>query len=119
MRLRTLAVAAVLALAGCSEVAHVERITFVNNGDFPATVEVSDQDRSGWVDIGIAPSNEETSFEEVIDQGQTWVFRFGYAGKHQEELEVTRSDLERDGWTVEVPAEFEAALRELGVSPLP
>ena len=108
-----------LALVGCSDVAHVERITFVNDGDFPATIDVTDGDRSGWVEIGIAPSNQETSFDELVDQGETWVFRFDYAGKHQEELEVSRADLERDEWTVEVPAEFEATLRELGISPVP
>ena len=109
----------ILALVSCSDVAHVERITFVNAGDFPARVDVTDENRSGWLGIGIVPSNQETSFDEVIDQGETWVFRFDYAAKHQEEIELSRSDLERNRWTVEVPAEFEATLRELGVSPVP
>jgi hypothetical protein len=48
-----------------------------------------------------------------------WVFRFDYADKHQEEVEVTRPDLERNDWTVEVPQSFEQRLRDLGVTPPP
>ncbi|MFN2525443.1 MAG: hypothetical protein ABR505_04165 [Actinomycetota bacterium] len=42
-----LAVVVLALLVGCSDVSFVERITFVNGGDFPAHVEVSDSTRAG------------------------------------------------------------------------
>ena len=119
MRRHTLALVVLIALAGCSDVSFVERITVVNDGDFPAHVEVTDRARSGWLGLGVAQNHAETSFDQVIDQGETWVFRFDYIGKHHEDLEVSRSELERSSWTVEVPAEFAATLLDLGVSPPP
>lgn len=56
--------------------------------------------------------------ERVIDQGDVWIFRFDYAG-YEEELEVSRRELERNRWTVEVPQSFEQRLRQLGVPPPP
>jgi hypothetical protein len=55
----------------------------------------------------------------VIDQGDVWVFRFDYAGKHEEEIEISRSELVRMDWTVEVPQSFGDALHGLGVEPPP
>lgn len=110
---------ALVSLLACSQTSFVERITFVNNGAFPAEVAVSGSPDSGWVGIGVALDNERTVFEEVLDQGEGWVFRFDYVGKHQVELEISRSELEESGWTVEVPPEFDAKLRELGYSPSP
>jgi hypothetical protein len=51
--------------------------------------------------------------------GRRWIFRFDYVGKHQEEVEVSRRDLERDGWRISAPESFEQRLRELGVPPRP
>lgn len=56
--------------------------------------------------------------EEAYEQGTTWIFRFSYSG-YSEELKLSRSELVRVDWHVEVPASFEAALRDRGVSPPP
>jgi len=119
MRYRGVLAILLIALTSCADVSFIEHITFTNNGDFPAHVEVRDTERSGWLGIGTALPNDETSFREVIDQGETWIFRFDYVGEHYEELEVSRASLERSDWRVGVPAEFDAALRELGFSPPP
>ncbi|MGH2809221.1 MAG: hypothetical protein ACRDKT_18295 [Actinomycetota bacterium] len=118
--MRRLAMAVTLAvLAGCADVSFVDRITVANDTDFPATVDVTDAARSGWLRLGLAQDVSETSFGNVIDQGDVWVFRFDYAGKFQQELEVTRADLERNDWTIMIPPEFETALREMGLDPPP
>ena len=80
---------------------------------------MTDAERSGWLLLGRAEDNAETDFLEVIDQGDIWVFRFDYLGEHSEEIEMTRSDLESAEWTVPVPDEFAASLREMGFSPPP
>lgn len=82
-------------------------------------MQVAGEERSGWVTVGLVQDNGETEFGQVIDQGDTWIFRFDYLGKHQEELETSRSELETSNWTVQVPDEFAASLREMGISPPP
>ena len=106
-----------LFLGACSNVSFVDEITFVNETDYPASVEVSDDSRQGWLDLTVAQRDRETTVQEVIDQGDVWVFRFDYAGKHVEELEISRSELVRAGWQVEVPPSFGDALKRLGVEP--
>jgi hypothetical protein len=110
--------ACVLVLAACSEASFVDSITIVNDTDFPAQTEVAGADRNSWLLLAHAQQRQTTTVEEVIDQGETWIFRFDYIGKHEEEVEVSRRELEQDDWTIEVPLSFEQRLRALGV-PIP
>jgi hypothetical protein len=103
----------------CSEGAHVDKVTIINDTIYSATVDVTDEGRDGWLNLSkVGPESTHTA-EGVIDQGDVWIFRFDYAGKHQEELEVSRSDLRRNGWSVSVPESFEQRLRALDVPPPP
>lgn len=106
-------------VAACASPSYVERITLVNGGDFPAEVQVRGGEASGWLTLGRAEDNAETEFREVIDQGETWIFRFDYLGEHQEEVTMTRSDLEGSEWTVSIPDDFASSLRQKGFSPPP
>jgi hypothetical protein len=108
-----------LFVGACSNVSFIEEITFSNETDYPAKVEVSGASRQGWLNLTIAQRDRETTVQEVIDQGDVWVFRFDYAGKHEEELEISRAELVRADWKVEVPQSFGDALRRLGVEPPP
>lgn len=119
MRRIAVAAMAVVLVGACSDVSFVDEITFHNDTDYPAHIEVSDASREGWLNLTIAQRDEETTVGEVIDQGEVWVFRFDYAGKHEEELEVSRSELVRSEWTVVVPQSFGDALRRLGAEPPP
>lgn len=112
-------VAFVLLLGACSETAFVDRITLVNPTDYPAHVEVSDGSKEHWLALTTIRSGRTTRVEEVIDQGATWVFRFAYAGKQVEEIEMSRRDLAQAEWRVEVPPTFDDALREQGLEPPP
>jgi hypothetical protein len=108
-----------LLAAGCSTVSFVDEITFVNQTDYPAHVEVSDASRQGWLNLTIAQRDVETTVRDVIDQGEVWVFRFDYAGQHEEEIEISRSELIRAEWKIEVPQSFGEALQRLGIEPPP
>lgn len=108
-----------LLVGGCADVSFVDEITFLNETDYPARVEVSDASREEWMNLTIAQRDEETTVREVIDRGGIWVFRFGYAGEHEEELEISRADLVRADWIVEVPLSFGDALERIGVTPPP
>ena len=103
--------------AGCTDASFVEKLTVSNGTDYPANVRVSDPSRQRWVNLTSAQPNQQTTVGSVIDQGAVWVFRFDYAGKHDEEVEMSRGDLARAEWTVEVPESFGAALQNLGIPP--
>ncbi|MDP9224559.1 MAG: hypothetical protein M3P18_12030 [Actinomycetota bacterium] len=85
---------------------------------YDATVDVTGQARDGWLALDTVKAGASTVVREVYDQGETWIFRFGYLGHHQE-LEVSRTDLVRGHWRVTVPASFGSYLKHLGASPPP
>jgi hypothetical protein len=118
---RLIAVVASLLLvcSACSTVSLVDRVRIVNNTDYSAHVDVTGKDRHGWLLLTTVQPQSTTTVEEVIDHGEIWIFRFDYVGKHREEVEVTRRELEQNDWTIEVPQGFEQRLRELGVPPPP
>jgi hypothetical protein len=103
----------------CSEVAFVDAITIVNDTIYAANVSVTDENRNGWLGLSKVGPESTHSAEEVIDQGAVWVFRFDFAGRYEEEVEVSRRDLRSNGWSVSVPESFEQHLRELDVPPTP
>jgi major membrane immunogen (membrane-anchored lipoprotein) len=116
--LLVLAVAGSILLGACSGPDFVERVTFVNDGEYSAHTEVTDGQRSGWIGLTTVRPESSTTVERIIDQGEVWVFRFEYAG-YEEEVRIPRGDLERSAWRVEVPESYAAALRSLGVPPPP
>jgi hypothetical protein len=105
--------------AACSGVSFVDHVRIVNDTEYPAHVEVTGKDRHGWLGLAVAEPESTRTVGEVIDHGGVWIFRFEYVGKHQEEVEVSRHELEQNDWTIEVPQSFEQRLRELGVPPPP
>ena len=109
----------ILVLASCSSVSFVDDVTVVNDTDYPAHVDVSGRDRSGWLGLTVVAPETSTTVGQVLDQGDVWIFRFRYVGEYAEEMEVSRAQLVRNEWTVEVPQSFEQRLRDLGVPPPP
>jgi hypothetical protein len=106
-----------LLFIGCSDTGMVDELTIGNETSYPARVEVADGDRSGWLRLALVRQGTSETIHSVVDQGDTWVFRFNYAHRHSESVEVERAALEEGGWQVEVPESFEQALAELGVEP--
>ena len=106
-------------VVGCSDVAVVDEVTIVNDTAYSTKVDVTDGARDGWLGLATLGPGSSRTVREVIDQGDIWIFRFDYIGKHAEELEVSRRDLERNEWRVSVPESFEERLREMGVPPPP
>lgn len=64
--------------------------------------------------VAIAESGSSDVAREVIDQGEVWIFRFRHWGEPVGELRMTRGELERSGWRVEVPETVSEHLRDLG-----
>lgn len=92
----------------------VDRITIANPNEYDLDVDVTGQDRDAWLPLAIVEAGSEDVVEDVIDQGEVWIFRFKHFGDPIEEVRLTRGELERNGWRVEVPAEVGQRLQQLG-----
>lgn len=97
----------------------VDRISFDNRSEYDLLVEVTGAERDGWLILGTARRETTTTVEEVIDQGDDWIFRFFVEGGEAGELRVERSRLEGDRWKVAVPERVAAELRAKGAPPSP
>lgn len=125
-RTATIAIAVVVAglavailSAGLSGNNFVDRLTVVNRTAYDLDVDVTDGARSGWTGIGTAQRDGVDVFEQVLDQGDTWIFRFTYGGVTAGEMRRTRADLRRDSWRLEVAAEMAGPLETAGITPPP
>jgi hypothetical protein len=117
-RYRSPVVVSLLWLTACSgPPSTVDRIAIVNPTAYDLDVDVAGPERDGWLPVAIAEARSERVAEEVIDQGQVWMFRFLHWGDPVGELSLTRAELEETGWRVEVPGEVEERLRQLGRPP--
>lgn len=111
--------AAGLVIGGCSSGSFIDEITIVNDTAYSASIDVTDGEREGWLSVTTIAPQSTRVVEEVTDQGDVWIFRFDHIGKHQQEVEISRPELEGNQSTVEVPPSFEQRLRELGIPPPP
>jgi hypothetical protein len=107
-----------LVLVGCAGPAPtVDRVTILNPTDYDIDVDVTGSGRDGWLPLAIVEHGSARVVREVIDQGARWTFRFLHEGDEVGEISVARTELERDGWRVEIPAEIGEQLRDLGTPP--
>lgn len=95
----------------------VERLTIRNPTQYSLEVEATGSRRDGWLGLGTLPREDEKAFEEVIDQGQRWTFRFSYGGQLLGDLVISRADLEEGAWRIAVPPEIGERLRAAGTAP--
>ena len=95
----------------------VAGVSFVNSSEYAFDVDVTAAKTDGWMLLGTVADRGKTEVAEVFDQGPTWTFRFVTQGQLAGEVEVSRAELERAGWQLEVPARFADALRADGVVP--
>jgi hypothetical protein len=105
--------------AACSGVSFVDGVTIVNDTEYSANIDVTGKAGDGWLLVTSVEPQSTTVVEEVIDQGEKWIFRFDYVGRYDQEVEISRRELEQNDWTIEVPQSFEQRLRELNVPPPP
>ena len=81
----------------------VERVTISNDTEFDLDIDAAASDHDGWTPVGIAFAGSDRTFEQVIDHGDEWVFRFRGQGRDGGEVPVTRAELEANDWVLEVP----------------
>ena len=72
----------------------VPRVTFTNNSRYDFDVAVTDARRDGTVDLGTVRADSSTSFNDVVDQGATWIF----AVDTHDALQLDPSHPDAIGW---------------------
>jgi hypothetical protein len=98
---------------------YVDELTVENGTDFHLRIEVSGGEGEAWLTVGTVEAERAKAFSRVIDQGEVWLFRFHGQGRMGGELQVDRSQLERDGWRLVVPDSVSDELRAQGALPPP
>ena len=81
----------------------VDHVSVANRSTVTIDVDVTGADRDGWLSVAIARPNERVTTRDVVDQGETWIFRFRAGGHEGGEVRVGRDRLARAGWTIEIP----------------
>jgi hypothetical protein len=81
-------------------IAHVD---IVNDSSTQVEVGVSSASRDDLLGLAVALPQQTTRVEDVVDQGDEWVFAFGTASCPAEEIRVPRQRLEAAGWRIVIP----------------
>jgi hypothetical protein len=84
---------------------------------YQVEIDVRGADGGGWLALGGFRRESSRIAYEVLDQGRSWVFRFTYGGISAGEVDLTRAQLQRDGWALTVPPEVADRLRAAGLPP--
>lgn len=95
----------------------VQRLSVTNPSPYSLQIDITGVDHDGWLNLGTVGRDSGREFREVLDQGSTWVVRFRSGGHDAGEVVVTRADLERNGWELQVPQEVSERLMEANVAP--
>lgn len=85
---------------------------------FEIGIEVRGSGR-GWMPVSWVGPGATRQVEAVIDQGETWTFRFSGQGRAAGELTMTRAELDAGGWRLTVPDRAGAMLAASGAPPSP
>jgi hypothetical protein len=96
---------------------YVDRLTIRNATPYPVEIEVSGDDRDGWLDLGRVSPGERHDFGTVVDKGARWVVRVSSAGTNGGQLELGRDELARVGWEFTIGDEVSARLADNGLTP--
>lgn len=107
----------IAATSWVSGVPTVDRLTVVNGTPYQLNVDLAASQRGPTFDLGAVAPERSTRIDEVADQGRLWVFRFSYGGLGAGDVVLRRSELERSGWRVTVPAEVGRHVQAHGFTP--
>jgi hypothetical protein len=97
----------------------VPRITVDNRTGYEVLVEASGTAGDGWSPVATIDRTGSTSVEQVYDVGDVWRFRLTAQGVPLGTIRLTRQQLERAGWHLELPTRLGDALRAKNIDPQP
>ena len=97
----------------------VPRLTFENPTVYALDIDVSPGTGTGWVSAGSVRQQSTADVNEVVDQGDVWLFRFQSQGRSGGELRMSRTELEASAWRIAIPGDVGTRLAEAGAPPTP
>ena len=97
----------------------VRRVTVTNPTPYHLEIDAAGVGRAHAVTLGAVPREQEKTFDDVIDQGAVWIFRYSSGGTDAGEMRVPRAQLQRDNWKITVADEVARRLQAAGVPPSP
>lgn len=98
------------------EPSFIREITFDNRTSYDIGIQVTHGKRDGWMSIGTVRHASNSTFHEIYDQGDVWIFRFRAQGEEGGELRLTRTELERANWRLEIPESVGEELQSKGAA---
>jgi hypothetical protein len=99
--------------------ARVKHLTVDNPTDYDVSIQLASSPDGAWLPFAVLGLHATREFHDVVDQGDTWVFRFRAQGQDAGDLTISRDDLAAAGWQVTVPANVTTQLQQLGVPTSP
>jgi hypothetical protein len=97
----------------------IGRVTVVNPSKYAVEVEIADAKRDGWTLLGTTPPKSSSSVDDVVDQGDTWVFRVHAQGVSGGDFVTSRDQLARSRWRVTIPSAVIDRLAAQNIAPSP
>jgi hypothetical protein len=99
--------------------ASVRRITVANRTPYHLEIDATGTGRAHAITVGAIGREQEKTFDDVIDQGREWIFRFASGGIGGGEMRVSRAQLDQEGWKITVADDVARRLQSAGVPPSP
>lgn len=95
----------------------IDRVTIVNDSPYLIDVEVTTDDHDGWLDLGPVSEGARHSFQNVIDQGDRWIFHISSGPYDGGEFSMSKRRLEQADWRVAIPGDAVDRLEADGAEP--
>ena len=111
-------IATAVAFAFLQSPATVDSVSVSNPSDYNISVQVRGVD-GGWMPLTTVPEHQTKATRDVIDQGDSWTFRFAAQGRSGGQVRIDRTALEAAGWTIQMPDHVIEQLVERGALPPP
>ena len=92
----------------------VSQITVRNPTRYDLSIEVAGGEADGWMALGSARRDTTTTFREVLDQGDMWVVQLSAQGEDGGIVRISKADLERANWQIDIPASVSDTLQAKG-----
>ena len=95
----------------------VGQVNLVNRTPFDLNVQVDNGHPGDSLALGVAQPDQTTAVNQVVDQGDTWVFSYSRGGVTAGTIRMTQSELEARHWQVVIPASADVPLLAAGQQP--
>jgi hypothetical protein len=99
--------------------ARVDHITITNPTDYDLSIQLASDANGSSLPFAVIGQRSTREFHDVLDQGDSWLFRFRAQGQDAGDVTITRSQLASAGWQLTVPGTVLAQLQQLGVPASP